>query len=89
MSCTYLAHYELESVSFIIIIISTIIIIIIVVVVVVIIIVIIIIIIITIIIIIIVVIIIIEILGLVAGWGPAGLDKQRRRNSGGVLHSAH
>ena len=87
MSCTYLAHYELESVSFIIIIISTIIIIIIVVVVVVIIIVIIIII--TIIIIIIVVIIIIEILGLVAGWGPAGLDKQRRRNSGGVLHSAH
>ena len=89
MSCTYLAHYELESVSFIIIIISTIIIIIIVVVVVVIIIVIIIIIIITIIIIIIVVIIIIEILGLVAGWRPAGLDKQRRRNSGGVLHSAH
>ena len=91
MSCTYLAHYELESVSFIIIIISTIIIIIIVVVVVVVvvIIVIIIIIIITIIIIIIVVIIIIEILGLVAGWGPAGLDKQRRRNSGGVLHSAH
>ncbi len=89
MSCTYLAHYELESVSFIIIIISTIIIIIVVVVVVVIIIIIIIIIIITIIIIIIVVIIIIEILGSVAGWGPAGLDKQRRRNSGGVLHSAH
>ncbi len=27
--------------------------------------------------------------GTAAGWGPAGLDKQRRRHSGGIFHSAH
>ena len=34
-------------------------------------------------------IIIMKMLGLAAGWGPAGLDKQRRQHSGGVIHSAH